>query len=379
MRRGRTLRFPAPLAVALVATAWLPDAAAAQPSPDVALREAEERAAGALVSRDLATLEQLLAPEFVLRGTPDIPRTRWIENVEKLCWGERAEISEFRVLKAGEDRAIVALVLTTDRDPVSCDRATLRSLITDVWERRGGAWQLVLRHAGPPGGLDSQFRKTAAPPPILEGSAELSLVNTGGNADTETLGTAGTLTWRPGRWTTEARTSFMRSEADGVETARTFVAAIRQGRKVSPRLDAFARAEYLVNEFAGIDDRISVDVGLGYRVLTGPGHRLRSDAGVGFSSEDRIRSDDLSFALATIGARYEWTINSIVSLGDTSLFTASLQEAQDWRFKNALALTATLTRRVSIKLTHELDFVNAPADGFGTTDTMLSAALVVGF
>lgn len=363
---------------ALVAPGLAPAAAAPQ-SPEIRLREAEERLAAALVSKDATAFEQLLAPEFVLRGAPDVPRALWIANAQKLCWGDRAGISDFRVLRWGDRRAVVALVLTTGRDPATCERATVRSLITDIWERRGGAWQLVLRHSGPAGGIEAQFLKTAAPPPRWEGSAELSLVDTGGNADTQTLGTAATLTWRPGQWTTEARTSFVRSEAGEVETARSFAAAVRQARTISPRLDAFARGEYLVNEFAGIDDRISVDTGLGFRVLTGPAHRLRTDAGLGYSHEDRLGGEDLSFALATAGAQYEWTVNRLVTLADTSLLTTSLQDGEDWRFRNALAITATLTRRVSIKVAHELNFAHAPAPGFGSTDTMLSAALVVGF
>jgi len=353
--------------------------AAAQESRDAQLRAAEERLAAALVAKDADAFQRLLAPDFVLRGTPDITRTTWIDNARKLCWGDRAGVSDFRLPQASTDRAVVTLVLTTSRDPVTCERATVRSLITDIWERRNGEWQLVLRHSGPAGGLEAQFVRAAAPPPVWEGSAELSLVDTGGNADTQTLGTAGLLIWRPGRWTTEARTSFVRSEASEIETARSFVAGVRQSRTISPRLDAFGRFEYLVNEFAGIQSRLSVDAGLGYRLLQGPVHTLRTDAGIGYSRENRLTDADLSFALVSVGAAYQWAFNRTVTLGDTTLLTASLQDGEDWRFRNALTATASLSRRVSVKISHELNFANAPAAGFGGTDTVLSAALVLRF
>lgn len=352
---------------------------AAQDSREVQLRAAEERLAAALVAKDEDAFQRLLAPDFVLRGSPDVTRAEWIDNARKLCWGDRADITEFRVLQSSTDRAVVALVLTTSRDPVTCERATVRSLITDIWERRGGEWQLVLRHSGAAGGLEAQFVRTAAPPPLWEGSAELSLVDTGGNADTQTLGTAGTLVWRPGPWTTEARASFVRSEASEVETARSLVVGVRQSRAISPRLDAFGRFEYLANEFAGVESRLSFDGGLGYRLLQGPVHTLRTDAGIGYSRESRLTDSDLSFVLASVGGAYQWIFSRSFTLGDTTLLTASLQDGEDWRFRNALTVTASLTRRVSIKLSHELNFANAPVLGFGRTDTVLSAALVLRF
>ena len=348
-------------------------------TPDVELRAAEERLAAAVVSKKADVFQRVLAPDFVMRGAPDISRADWIDTAQKLCWGDRADIADFRVLQAATDRAVVALLLTTNRDPVTCEPASVRSLITDVWERRRGEWQLVLRHSGPAGGLEAQFARTAAPPPLWEGSAELSLVDTGGNADTQTLGTAGLLIWRPGRWTTEARTSFVRSEASAIETARSFVAGVRQSRALSPRVEVFGRFEYLVNEFAGIEHRLGLDGGLGFKLLQGPVHTLRTDAGLGYSREDRLIDADLAFALASVGAAYQWIVNPTLTLGDSTLLTTSLQDGQDWRFRNELAVTASMTRRVSIKLSHELNFVNAPATGFGATDTVLSAALVLRF
>ena len=53
------------------------------------------------------------------------------------------------------------------------------------------------------------------PPPRLEGSAELSFVSTGGNSETQSLGLGGAIIWRPDPWNTQAKLSFVRSEARG--------------------------------------------------------------------------------------------------------------------------------------------------------------------
>lgn len=340
----------------------------------------EEQLAAALIARDPDVFETLLAPEFILRGVPDVPRATWIANALKLCWGDRYELSDFRVVRTEPPLAVVTLVLTTDRDPVTCDRAVVRSLLTDVWRRDESGWRLTLRHSGPAGGvLESQFAREAAPPPLVEASAELSLVSTGGNAETQTLGLGASITWRPRPWTTQAQTSLVRSEASGVETARSFVASVRQSRAVATRLDLFARFEYLVDEFAGIDERITIDAGLGYRAVSTPAHRLRLDFGFGYSHEGRLADGDLSSALATLGAVYAWTLHRQTSLDNASQFTASLDRGDDWRFRNTLAATAGLTRMLSIRVSHEVKYVNAPVPGFERTDRILSAALVAKF
>ena len=56
------------------------------------IRDREEAVADAVQTRDRKQLEQLLASEFVLRGTPDLDREGWIRNALTLCWGDRSRL-----------------------------------------------------------------------------------------------------------------------------------------------------------------------------------------------------------------------------------------------------------------------------------------------
>jgi putative salt-induced outer membrane protein len=217
------------------------------------------------------------------------------------------------------------------------------------------------------------------PPPRWERKAELSLVATGGNTDTQTLGLGASVTFRPGVWTTEARTAFVRSENQNVETARSFVADFREARALTRRAEVFGRFGYLVDPFAGIDHRSTVDGGVGYKLLLGPVHSLRVDAGLGYTREARKVGDDLSFALGNIGAAYKWQISKTADLSESALLTSSLSDRDQWRFGNALALTAAITRVFSLKLSHDLKFNHAPVAGFQKTDRITSAAVVARF
>jgi putative salt-induced outer membrane protein YdiY len=371
-----TARSMAVLAWLLLAAAG---AGAKAPAEDELLA-LERQLAAALGGRDTAVFERLLAPGFVLRGVPDVPRATWVENARRLCWGRRADLTDFSRRDVSPDTAIVTLVLTTYQDPQTCDPAIVRSLLTDVWRRGADGWQLDLRHSGPAGGgIERQFAAAPPPPPRWLRSAEVSLVSTGGNSDTETLGLGGAITWRPASWLTEARIAFVRSETAGIETARSLVANLRQSRAITPRLDAFGRVESLTNEFAGIEHRLTLDAGVGYRPVMTPVHTLRFDGGLGFSREARLVDGDLSFAIATGGAAYGWEPARRTRLTDTALVTASLSNLEDWRFSNTFAFTTTLTRLLSVKLSHELKYTNAPVPGFGRTDRQLSATLVATF
>jgi putative salt-induced outer membrane protein len=238
---------------------------------------------------------------------------------------------------------------------------------------------IVLLTLGLASDLSAQTPPADAPPPRWERKAEVSVVATGGNSDTQTAGLGASLVWRPGVWTTEAKAAFVRSEASDVETARAFEANLRQGRSLSPRVDLFGRLGFLANEFAGIDARTTVDGGVGYKLWVGPVHTLRVDAGLGYSHENRVTGDDLSFPLVNFGPAYKWQISKTADFTETALLTASLDEGKDWRFGNALALTAAVSSIFSLKASHEVRHVNAPVPGFEKTDTLLSVALVAKF
>ena len=217
------------------------------------------------------------------------------------------------------------------------------------------------------------------PPPRFEGSVEFSLVSTGGNSDTQSLGFGSGFIWRPSPWETQARLSFVRSETDDVETARSLLAWVREARTLTPKLDAFGRLEYLVNEFAGIDNRVTFDAGLGYKVVDNGRHMLRLDGGLGYAHESRLVGEDISAALLNVGGAYRWKPNETATIENATLFSQSFDEGDDWRFRNAFGVSAAMTRVLSLKLAHEIKYVNAPVEGFEKTDRLLSAAVVAKF
>jgi hypothetical protein len=108
---------------------------------------------GALSAQKASALEALLAPAFTIIGTgspADAPvgdRAEWLKNALRYPWPTH----EVRIVKVHDlgDTAIVHCVLTGTYPPKSLtpEGGELAFLVTDVWVRRGAAWQVLSRHS----------------------------------------------------------------------------------------------------------------------------------------------------------------------------------------------------------------------------------------
>jgi putative salt-induced outer membrane protein YdiY len=345
------------------------------------IRARERALAEAMHARDRYRLDRLLGFDYVLLGSPDIDRTTWIRNAVTLCWGGRSDIDHFRTRTHG-DVIVAVFELTFYVDPSTCQPTVLRSFITDIWAREGGEWRLQTRYAGPVAagaGLASQYGAVPLPPPVWNVSSELSLVATTGNTSVRTLGLGGEVTHRGDADTTRASVAFLTSDAEGTTRARSFMTTVRHGVRVRSRLELFGRAAYSRDRFAGIENRATIDAGAAYTLELPNRHSLTLEAGVGFIAEQRLDDEDLRFAVATGTADYRLAIAPGTEFAERLQLAADLGAASNWRGTNTAAVVVTLTRRLSLKVSHALEYRNMPVGGFGRTDTKTAAALVISY
>jgi putative salt-induced outer membrane protein YdiY len=378
--RARALRAAfAALAMLAVSTAAVGQDA--PPAPSTEIRAREQALADALVARDGSRLSQLLTDDYVLRGSPDIDRATWTRNAVTLCWGDHADIDRFRSIDF-DNVAVASFELTFYVDPSTCGPAVLRSLITDVWTRDvGGGWRLRIRHAAPPppegAGIAAQYAGVPEPPPAWEVSSELSLIATRGNTSTRTIGVEGTMIHRADRTVTEASVAFLTSEAASVTTARSLTAEARQGLRVSDRIELFGRGTYARDRFAGIENRPGVDAGLAYIAPLPPAHLFAVESSAGFVVERRLNANQLSFATGTGALHYAWTPKPGTRVSEDFEVVADLATAANWRAGSETAVSVTLTRLLSLKASHVVDYRHRPVLGFRRTDMRTAVALVI--
>jgi putative salt-induced outer membrane protein YdiY len=347
---------------------------------EVEIRRLESALVEAMHARDRQQLDSLLAADYVLRGAPDIDRATWLQNAVALCWGDRSDLDGFRTQR--HDSVVIAsFELTFYVDPGTCRPGVLRSLVTDVWVREPSGWKLRVRHAGAPpasaGDIAAQYGIVPEPPPVWEASSELSAVATDGNTSTRTIGMGGDVIHRAARQQTELSTRFLTSQADRVTNARSLVVTGRHGYTVTDRVQLFGETAYARDRFAGIDGRVTATAGLAYAVPAASRQSLALEGGIGWTGEHRLDGATLRFATATGALDYRWTLAPGTELVDEAALHADLESVANWRTSNTTTLAVSLTRIVSLRASHAVEYRRTPVAGFGRTDMRTGVALVL--
>ena len=217
------------------------------------------------------------------------------------------------------------------------------------------------------------------PPKAREAKAEFAMVSTSGNASAQSIGAAGQVIFRPPQWELDGQTAFVRNEADGVVSAKSFGARGRAGRVLNPRLQAFGQHSYLRDLFSGVVHRNITEGGLSYLVLQTGRNTLYADASLGYLKERRTVGASLSTPTAGTGARYKLRLSETSDITDDLLMSFDLSDDGTWRLQHAIALTAKVAAPLSLKVSNLLRYVDEPVAGFEQTDTITSAALVLSF
>ena len=217
------------------------------------------------------------------------------------------------------------------------------------------------------------------PPPRHEGAAEVAFVGVTGNASTNTFGVGYEMIARPTPWVFRQRLSFVRNEAAGVLTAKSFLYHPRVERTITPRVSAFGDYAFFRDRFAGVSSRNAATGGVSLALVTGDRHTLSADVGLGYLDEQRLTGADVSSATYVTGARYKLKLSETADLADELGLVGTFSNSDDWRLTHTISVTAKITDAVSLKVSNGVRYSNFPAAGFKTTDTITSVALVARF
>jgi putative salt-induced outer membrane protein len=242
---------------------------------------------------------------------------------------------------------------------------------------RAARWLLLFLLAMP--GVARAQAAPPPPPPKHEGSADFAFVGATGNADTQTIGLGGELVNRPEKWETKLKTRYLRNKSEDALTAQSFIFTGRAQRGIKKAVAGYGAYGYERDTFAGILDRNVIEGGLAFKLIDQKRHSLTADAGLGYTNEQRLVGDHLSTATFGTGAEYKLKISDTSLITEDAHLNLSLSNSDDWRYANAIALSAKVTTVFSLKLSNTIRYVNAPVTGFQTTDATTAVALVAKF
>lgn len=120
-------------------------------APCIDVRDLERQWRDALVAKDEAALRRLIHPQFKLvgvrsTGSVAVDLSQWIEALRRM---DIANL-EVRVTECvALDNTIVATVDAQWKVRYLGQLIDERVLLTDVWVRESGQWQVVRRHSSP--------------------------------------------------------------------------------------------------------------------------------------------------------------------------------------------------------------------------------------
>ncbi len=210
-------------------------------------------------------------------------------------------------------------------------------------------------------------------------SGEFAFVNTTGNAQSTSIGLRGEVIYRPAPWLLKTRAGFVRLESDEALEAQSFVFLFRAERELTPRMSLYGQYDYLRDLFAGIEHKNVVSGGISYKLVDAPRQKLVVDGGLGVSSEQRLVGEDVTAAVLLGGLGYLFKVSETAEITEDIRYEQSLEDGDQWRLDNTLALVAKINTIFSLKVSNVIRYANEPVEGFETTDTITSVALVAKF
>jgi putative salt-induced outer membrane protein YdiY len=248
---------------------------------------------------------------------------------------------------------------------------------------------------------DSKFAgagaAAAAEEPPTKISADLGATWTSGNTETLAVNGAGhgTHTWDMNKLGLELAVNVgqavIDANADGVldaterdagytATAGHYSADLRYDRFLSDKNSLYALAGALMDKFAGYDSRVHGQIGYSRYFVKTDDTEFVGEVGADVANEDYV--DGISPETALIYAAREMLgikqkFNENVSLEEKLEAYENVQDFNDTRILNTIALTSIVSGKVSIKLSHALAFDNVPVEGFEKVDQTAMATVVV--
>lgn len=212
----------------------------------------------------------------------------------------------------------------------------------------------------------------------FEGTAEVSSLVTNGNTKNQTSGLAFDITYRPDSWLVNAKSKYLTTISQDVQTQETFEASLRGARKLTDALDVFVEESYLKNRFAGTENRYISSGGAGYDWLRGDEQTLRTEAGLGYTHEQRT-TEELGFMSGIAGLLYKYKITPTADISHETKYQPNFQKTEDWRLTTETSLSAAISSLLSSKIAWKYEHVNLPPVGKVKGDTTTTISLLAKF
>ncbi|HEX9759241.1 MAG TPA: DUF481 domain-containing protein [Nitrospiria bacterium] len=223
----------------------------------------------------------------------------------------------------------------------------------------------------------------------ISDDSELGYVDSSGNTDVTTFILNNTFKFLPsdhleGTW----KLNLLYSETDGEKKGQRYGTDLRAEYKFTQRAYSFGLASWLRDKFAGVDSRLFFGGGAGYRLLTGPKHKLLGEAGLNYTLDeftdkylttkfpmDYDRTND--YVGGRVFGEYAYFFTKKNRFTAWIEYLPDFEDDGNYNVNGEAALISALNGFLSLKASYLVKYDNEPPLGATDTDKILSLNLVV--
>lgn len=277
----------------------------------------------------------------------------------------------------------VAGISTDEKIKVVLDDGT--ALEGNTLAPEAGRMELKTEKLEEPSAFDLAAVKTINPqvkPAVkVTARANLGLITESGNSDTDNFRVDGRFTARTEKSRYGAGGELNREANNGIDTVRNWLVFANYDYFFKEKWFAYFLTQLKNDDFADLDLRTTLGVGVGYQVFESDTLNLSFGAGPSYVDENFNLAPDDSFAAGQWVIDYDqYFYNKLFQLFHLSSGYVSLDDSEDWVLYTRQGIRFPIYRGLTATLQYSYDYDNNPSPGANADyDSKLSFLLGYAF
>ena len=208
------------------------------------------------------------------------------------------------------------------------------------------------------------------------GEAELGVVVTSGNTETQTINAKGKVVNEREKWKHTGTVEALNTADDERTTAEKYIVSAQSDYKFSEYKYMFARVNYEDDRFSGYDYQVSETLGYGQRVIHEPDLTLDLEGGPGARQSKVTNGDSENEAILRLSGDLVWKISDSAEFSEA--LSTEIGEDQTIT-KSVTALKSQIAGSLAMKVSLTVKNTSDVPPGTEKTDTETALTLVYSF
>lgn len=193
--------------------------------------------------------------------------------------------------------------------------------------------------------------------------SQLGIVQTGGNANTESYNGKVTNTYEKEKNVFKAGGHYIVAFAEDAEIARNWSIGASYARELNKKIAIFAGAQVEGNEFAGFNERRNADIGGKYTFIKTDDRSFFGELGLRHVNEEFTDGTDAEYMAGRLYLEHAQKYSETLSSKFWVEYIPNFDDSEDYRIIFEPSLSVVLSSIFSLKLAYQGMYDNQPAPG----------------